>query len=100
MEGRIPEAERTEERERDPGAADEQVFPRGLERTRRVVEVQKGHRRERHRLGRDPQNPEMPRLVAGAQQAQNREQRRHKNPIGTLLTDPQIRDRIDAADKK
>ena len=81
---RVAEAERAEQRQRDAGAADEQVLPRRLEGARGAVEVEQRHRRERDRLGRDPEQPEVARLEPGAQQPQDREQRRDEHAVGPL----------------
>ena len=98
--GGVAQAKGAQERQGDPGAADQQVLPGGLKGARGAVEMQERHGREGHGLGRDPEQPEVPGLVAGAQKAEHGQQRRHEPPIGTPRADPQVGDAVNRARQK
>ena len=88
MQRRIAQTERTEQRQRDARAADEQIFPGGLEGARRAVEVQQRHGRERDRLGRrstaDPDaGPDVRRSTSRAPRAATRQTRGWAVPTGS-----------------
>ena len=50
--------DRSEERERDPDAAEDEVFPGRLERLRGAVDADHEHGRQRRELDRDPHQPD------------------------------------------
>jgi hypothetical protein len=97
---RVAETKRTEQREGDAGAADEEIFPRGLEGAGRGVEVKQGNGGERERLGGDPQQAEVTRLEAGAEQTEHREHQRDEHAVGTFGAHGEVGNAVGGADEE
>ena len=55
---------------------------------------------QRGRLGGDPQQPQVPGLMASAQQPQQSQECRHKHPVRPLRADAQVGHAIDGAHQK